>query len=83
MNTSLDNLTHKMQRAALGKIVDVALSRAEQDREKTMCQLVDAAKQFYGSGFSDETYENAKTDNLFALCDILHIRPADLLRADS
>lgn len=24
-----------------------------------------------------------KTDNLFALCDILHIRPADLLRADS
>ena len=46
MNTSLDNLTHKMQRAALGKIVDVALSRAEQDREKTMCQLVDAAKQF-------------------------------------
>ena len=29
MNTSLDNLTHKMQRAALGKIVDVALSRAE------------------------------------------------------
>ena len=60
MNTSLDNLTHKMQRAALGKIVDVALSRAEQDRKKTMCQLVDAAKQFYGSGFSDETYENAK-----------------------
>lgn len=60
MNTSLDNLTHKMQRAALGKIVDVALSRAEQDREKTMCQLVDTAKQFYGSGFSDETYENAK-----------------------
>ena len=60
MNTSLENLTHKMQRAALGKIVDVALSRAEQDREKTMCQLVDAAKQFYGSGFSDETYENAK-----------------------
>ena len=60
MNTSLENLTHKMQRAALGKIVDMALSHAEQDREKTMCQLVDAAKQFYGSGFSDETYENAK-----------------------
>ena len=46
MNTSLENLTHKMQRAALGKIVDVALSRAEQDHEKTMCQLVDVAKQF-------------------------------------
>ena len=24
-----------------------------------------------------------KIDNLFALCDILHIRPADLLRADT
>lgn len=24
-----------------------------------------------------------KTDNLFALCDILHIKPADLLRADT
>ena len=24
-----------------------------------------------------------KTDNLFALCDILHIRPADLLSADT
>lgn len=60
MNTSLENLTHKMQRAALGKIVDVALSHAEHDREKTMNQLVDIAKQFYGSGFSDETYENAK-----------------------
>lgn len=23
-----------------------------------------------------------KTDNLFALCNILHIKPADLLRAD-
>ena len=54
MNTSLDNLTHKMQRAALGKIVDVALSRAEQDREKTMTQLVDVAKQFYGTGMSRE-----------------------------
>ena len=54
MNTSLENLTHKMQRAALGKIVDVALSHAEHDREKTMCQLVDVAKQFYGSG-SDYT----------------------------
>ena len=60
MNTSLDNLTHKMQRAALGKMMDVVLSRAEHDREKTMCQLVDVAKQFYGSAYSDETYENAK-----------------------
>ena len=60
MNTSLENLTHKMQRAAVGKMVDVVLSRADKDPEKTMGQIVDLAKQFYGSSFSDETYERAK-----------------------
>ena len=60
MNTSLENLTHKMQRAAVGKMVDVVLSHADKDPEKTMGQIVDLAKQFYGSSFSDETYERAK-----------------------
>ena len=36
MNTSLENLTHKMQRAAVGKMVDVVLSHADKDPEKTM-----------------------------------------------
>ena len=60
MNTSIENLTHKMQRAAVGKMVDVVLSHADKDRQKTMGQLVDVAKQFYGGAFSDETYEHAK-----------------------
>lgn len=46
MNTSLENLTHKMQRAAVGKMVDVVLSHADKDPEKTMGQIVDLAKQF-------------------------------------
>ena len=54
MNTSVENLTHKMQRAAVGKMVDVVLSHADKDRQKTVGQLVDVAKQFYGSSFSDE-----------------------------
>ena len=45
MNTSLENLTHKMQRAAVGKMVDVVLSHADKDPEKTMGQIVDLAKQ--------------------------------------
>lgn len=45
MNTSIENLTHKMQRAAVGKMVDVVLSHADKDRQKTMGQLVDVAKQ--------------------------------------
>ena len=60
MNTSVESLTHKMQRAAVGKMVDVVLSHADKDPEKTMGQIVDLAKQFYGSSFSDETYERAK-----------------------
>ena len=60
MNTSLENLTHKMQRAAVGKMVDVVLSHADKDRQKTVGQLVDVAKQFYGSSFSAEAYEHAR-----------------------
>ena len=45
MNTSLENLTHKMQRAAVGKMVDVVLSHADKDPEKTVGQIVDLAKQ--------------------------------------
>ena len=55
MNTSIENLTHKMQRAAVGKMVDVVLSHVDKDRQKNMGQLVDVAKQFYGGAFSDET----------------------------
>ena len=60
MNTSVGNLTHKMQRAAVGKMADVVLSHADKDRQKTVGQLVDVAKQFYGSSFSDEAYEHAR-----------------------
>ena len=31
MNNSMENLTHKMQRAAVGKMVDVVLSRADKE----------------------------------------------------
>ena len=60
MNTSVENLTHKMQRAAVGKMVDVVLSHADKDRQKTVGQLVDVAKQFYGDSFSEETYDHAR-----------------------
>ena len=33
-------------------------------------------------GYYERGTGTPKTDNLFALCNILHIRPADLLRAD-
>ena len=39
MNTSVENLTHKMQRAAVGKMVDVVLSHADKDRQKTVGQI--------------------------------------------
>ena len=60
MNTAFDSLTHKMQRAALGKTVDLVLSHAEKDPAKTVGQIVDLSKQFYGNSFSEETYAHAK-----------------------
>jgi len=60
MNTTMNTLTHSMQRAAVGKMVDAALSYANKDREKAMGQFVDLAKQFWGDGFADETYSHAK-----------------------
>ena len=55
MNTTFDSLTHKMQRAALGKTADIVLSHVNKDREKAVTQLVDVAKTFYGDSFSEET----------------------------
>ena len=49
-----------MQRAALGKTVDLVLSHAEKDPAKTVGQIVDLSKQFYGDSFSEETYAHAK-----------------------
>ena len=60
MNTAFDSLTHKMQRAALGKTVDLVLSHAEKDPAKTVGQIVDLSKQFYGDSFSEDTYAHAK-----------------------
>ena len=60
MNTAFGSLTHKMQRAALGKTVDLVLSHAEKDPAKTVGQIVDLSKQFYGDSFSEETYAHAK-----------------------
>ena len=41
MNTSVESLTHKMQRAAVSKMVDVLFSHMENDREKAIGQVVD------------------------------------------
>ena len=44
-------------------------------------RIIREARQ--AAGLTQLELAEPKTDNLFALCDILHIRPADLLRADS
>ncbi len=49
-----------MERAAAGKLIHVALSHVNQDRQKAMVQMVDFAKQFYGDSFSEETYDHAR-----------------------
>ena len=60
MSTAIDTLSHKMQRTAAGTIIDLALTHAGKEREKAYQQMVDLARQFWGDGFSGESYEKAK-----------------------
>ena len=53
MSTALDSLNHKVQRAAVGTMVDVALAHVNRDRQKAIAEMVDVAKQFYGDSFSE------------------------------
>ena len=60
MSIALESLNHKVQRAAVGTMVDVALAHVSKDRQKAFAEMVDVAKQFYGDSFSEETYEHAR-----------------------
>ena len=48
MSIALEPLSHKVQRAAVGTMVDVALAHVRKDRQKVFAEMVDVAKQFYG-----------------------------------
>ncbi len=60
MSIALEPLSHKVQRTAVGTMVDVALAHVRKDRQKAFAEMVDVAKQFYGDSFSEETYEHAR-----------------------
>ena len=60
MSIALESLNHKVQRTAVGTMVDVALAHVRKDRQKAFAEMVDVAKQFYGDSFSEETYEHAR-----------------------
>ena len=60
MKIEMQSLTHKMQRAAVGKLVDAVLAHAASDRVGTVSQLVDVAQQFWGDSYSPEVYDQAR-----------------------
>ena len=57
MENPFASLTHKAQRAAVSGMVDLLLKQRDKDRTKTYLQLIDLAEQFWGKGFSKESYE--------------------------
>ena len=61
MNTTLDKISHKAQRAAASVIIDKVLAMVDKDREKGFLELVDWAEQFWGNGFSKEDYDKVRT----------------------
>ena len=60
MNTALDKISHKAQRAAASVIIDKVLAMVDKDREKGFLELVDWAEQFWGNGFSKEDYDKVR-----------------------
>ena len=60
MNTTLDKISHKAQRAAASVIIDKVLAMLDKDREKGLLQIIDLAQKFMGDNFKPEAYEGAK-----------------------
>ena len=60
MNTALDKISHKAQRAAASVIIDKVLAMVDKDRENGFLELVDWAEQFWGNGFSKEDYDKVR-----------------------
>lgn len=60
MNTAISNLSHAMQRKAIGMLVDTVLKQVNKDREKGFLDAVDLAEQFWGKGFSKEDYDKVR-----------------------
>ena len=60
MTTAINTLSHKMQRAAAGSLIDMALGYAAKDRQKAYLQMVDWARQFWGDGLPEESYDKAR-----------------------
>lgn len=60
MNTAISNLSHAMQRKAIGILVDTVLKQVNKDREKGFLDAVDLAEQFWGKGFSKEDYDKVR-----------------------
>lgn len=59
------------------------IREARQAAGLTQLELAEKLDVTIGTiGYYERGAGQPKTDNLFALCNILHIRPADLLRAD-
>ena len=55
MANTIEILSHKAERAAAGKVIDVLLKSVRNDREKAYLKLVDYAEKFWGNGMSGDT----------------------------
>ena len=58
MNTTLDKISHKAQRAAASVIIDKVLAMVDKDREKGFLELVDWAFLFYDTATSENYYHS-------------------------
>ena len=57
MEKTQTKMSHKMERKAVGVIIDNILKGMKKDREKELLKLVDLAEKFYGKDYKKEDYD--------------------------
>ena len=56
----MNEMTHKMERAAFSKGIDYALKKVNQNRQEGLLKLVDLAEKAMGDQFTKESYNAAR-----------------------
>ena len=57
MNTALDTISHKAQRAAASLLIDKVLANLSKDREKAYLEMVDWAQSFWKGDYTDDKFD--------------------------
>lgn len=56
----IDNLSHSLQRKAVGSLIDAVLKKLGKDREEPLLKIVDFAQQFWKNDYPEEKFDQIR-----------------------